>query len=154
MSKIIIKKIVSPTKEILDITTKWMYEWWGVEENYKYDDVYSYMKNSFNKERLPQTFIMYLDDKIIGMYQITYRDLFVRPNIYPWVANLYVDKDYRKKGYGKILISSIKDQAKKCTPFNELFLYTTYNNLYEKYGWECIEEIDGKNKLYRLKIKD
>ena len=77
MDKIIINKIVSPTKEILDITTKWMYEWWGVEDKYKYDDVYTYMKNSFNKERLPQTFIMCLGDKIIGMYQITYRDLFI-----------------------------------------------------------------------------
>jgi len=153
MDKIIINKIVSPTKEILDITTKWMYEWWGVEDKYKYDDVYTYMKNSFNKERLPQTFIMCLGDKIIGMYQITYRDLFIRPDIYPWVANIYIEKEYRKKGYGKILIDSIKKQVKDNTSFNTLFLYTSHDNLYERYGWQYIETIDNKNKLYKLDIK-
>ena len=153
MEKVSIKKIDRLTKDILDITTRWMYEWWGIEENYKYDDVYAYMKNSFNKDKLPQTFIMYLDDKIIGMYQITYRDLFVRPNIYPWVANIYIDKEYRNKGYGKILISSIKNIVKENTTFNELFLYTTHKNLYEKYGWECIEAIDRNNKLYRLCLR-
>lgn len=153
MNKIIINKIIEPSKEILDITTKWMYEWWGVEEKYKYDDVYTYMKNSFNKDRLPQTFIMYLDGKIIGMYQITYRDLFVKPNIYPWVANIYIDKEYRNKGYGKLLISSIGNIVKDNTTFDGLFLYTAHKNLYEKYGWECIEIIDKKNKLYKLYLK-
>ena len=153
MDKIIIKKIVSPTKEILDITTRWMYEWWGVDDNYKYDDVYTYMKNSFNKEKLPQTFIMYLDDKIIGMYQITYRDLFIRPDVYPWIANVYIDSRYRKKGYGKILIDSIKEQVKDNTTLDRVFLYTDHKNLYEKYGWQLIETIDDKNKLYKLNIR-
>ena len=153
MKNIRISKIEKPTKNILDITTKWMYDWWGIEENYKYDDVYTYMKNSFNKDKLPQTFIMYLGNNIIGMYQITYRDLFVRPNIYPWVANIYVDEKYRNNGYGKLLISSIRNTVKENTGFDELFLYTSHKNLYEKYGWECIEKIDGNNKLYRLNLK-
>lgn len=153
MDKISIKKIVSPTKEVLDITTKWMYEWWGVEDKYKYDDVYTYMKNSFNKERLPQTFIMSLGDKIIGMYQITYRDLFTRPDIYPWIANVYIDKEYRKKGYGQLLIDSIKKQAKDNTSFNTLFIYTSHSDLYEKSGWQYIETIDKENKLYKLDIR-
>ena len=45
MCNIIIRKVDKPTKKILDITTKWMYEWWGIEDNYKYNDVYTYMKN-------------------------------------------------------------------------------------------------------------
>lgn len=71
---------------------------WGIEDNYKYDDVYTYMKNSYDEDKLPQTYIMYLNDKAICMYQITYRDLFVRLYIYPWIANIYIDKEYRKKG--------------------------------------------------------
>ncbi len=153
MCNIIIRKVDKSTKKILDITTKWMYEWWGIEDNYKYNDVYTYMKNSFNKEKLPQTFIMYLDDKIIGMYQITYRDLFTRPDIYPWVANIYIEKEYRKKGYGKILIDSIRKQAKENTSFDTLFLYTSHDNLYEKCGWQYVETIDNKNKLYKLHIR-
>ena len=153
MKNVMIKKVVTPTKEVLDITTIWMYDWWGKKEKYKYADVYTYMNHSFNYDKLPQTYIMYLDEKIIGMYQITYRDLFVRPDIYPWVANIYVDKEYRNKGYGKLLIRSVKTEMKNNTTFDKLFLYTTHKNLYEKYGWECIETIDENHKLYKLDLK-
>ena len=97
---------------------------------------------------------MFLDDKIIGMYQITYRDLFIRPDIYPWVANIYIDKNYRKQGYGKLLIKSIKEKTKCNTDFNKLFLYSKHNNLYEKYGWKYVEILDDNgNKLYELNLK-
>lgn len=153
MDRITIKKIVSPTKEILDTTTKWMFEWWGKEDNYKYDDVYNYMKNSFNEKGLPQTYIMFLGDELIGMYQITYRDLFTRPNIYPWIANVYIKEEYRNKGYGKILIDSIKNQVKENTSFDTIFLYTTHDNLYETFGWEYLETTENKNKIYKLGIR-
>lgn len=112
------------------------------------------MKNSFNDQKLPQTYVMYLDDIMIGMYQITYRDLFIRPDIYPWLANVYIDKKYCGKGFGKILINSIKKEVKENTLFTELFLYTKHKNLYEKYGWVYIEKLDSEgNCLYCLDLK-
>ncbi len=42
-----------------------------------------------------------LDDNIIGMFQFTYEDLSVRPDIYPWLANVYIDEKYSKMGYGE-----------------------------------------------------
>lgn len=149
-----IEKVINPSKEVLDITTKWMFNWWG-KGTYTLDDVYSYMEHSFNDDGFPQTYIMYLDNTVIGIYQITYRDLFIRPDIYPWIANLYIDEKYRKKGYGKLLIESIKENARKNTPFDKLYLYTEYKNLYEKYGWEYIGELNNSGKyLYELYLKD
>ena len=29
-----IQKIINPDNNILKTTTTWMYEWWGLEENY------------------------------------------------------------------------------------------------------------------------
>ena len=154
MSVVLIKKIIKPTKEILDLTTTWMFNWWGIDDKYSYNDVYTYMTNSFNDEKLPQTYLMFLDNTIIGMYQFTYRDLFIRPDVYPWVANIYIDKQYRKKGYGRLLIESIKKQAINNTNFDKLFLYSSHDNLYEKFGWKCIESINNnENKLYELDIK-
>ena len=154
MSAVLIKKVTNPSKEILDLTTNWMFNWWGIEDKYSYNDVYTYMTNSFNDDKLPQTYLMFLDNRIIGMYQFTYRDLFIRPDVYPWVANIYIDKQYRKKGYGRLLIESIKEQAINNTDFNKLFLYSSHNNLYEKFGWKCIESINNsENKLYELELK-
>ena len=142
------------TTDYLDTMTKWMYDWWGQAENYSYEAVHSYMSHSLQEKRLPQTYGLYLDDTLIGMYQFTMEDLFPRPDIYPWLANVYIDKAYRAYGYGRFLLSSVREAAEKAG-LEELYLFTTHIGLYEKFGWEFVREIDTfleprMHRLYRL----
>ena len=81
-------------------------------------------------------------------------DLFSRPDIYPWLANVYIDKAYRAYGYGRVLLNSVKKTAEKAG-LKELYLFTTHEGLYEKFGWDFIQEIDTfleprTQRLYRL----
>ena len=151
-----IRKIVSPDAGTVEIITKWMYSWWGERENYSFDAVKEYISHSFNESTLPITFGLYDEDELIGMYQITYSDLFVRPDIYPWLANVFIPEKYRNKGLGKLLIGSVTDNL-NVMPFDEIYLYTTHEGLYEKYGWEFIGMIrtflpeNDLQRLYRLK---
>jgi len=146
-------------KEILEIITFWMYNWWGKREAYDFNAVKSYVSHSFQDKRLPQTYGLFLDKKIIGMYQLTHEDLFARPDIYPWLANVYIAEEYRKKGYGKILLETIKTNAQANLFYEELFLYTTHVGLYEKYGWEFVymidtfQQEDNMQRLYRLSLR-
>ena len=140
----------------LDLITDWMYQWWGRKEHYSREAVRCCMEHSLQTERLPQTFGMYRDDALIGMYQFTGGDLFVRPDIYPWLANVYVDPRYRKEGFGKILLDSVRGSA-AASGLRELFLFTEHRGLYEKFGWEYVEEIDTYleprlQRLYRLTV--
>ena len=129
-------------------------DWWGKAENYSYEAVYSYMSHSLQGKRLPQTYGLFLDETLIGMYQFTMEDLFSRPDIYPWLANVYIDKAYRAYGYGRVLLNSVKKTAEKAG-LKELYLFTTHEGLYEKFGWDFIQEIDTfleprTQRLYRL----
>ena len=138
----------------LDKITGWMYGWWGEKEGYAYEAVHSYMAHSLNDRRLPQTYGLYLGEELIGMYQFTYEDLFARPDIYPWLANVYIEPRHRNKGYGGYLLRSVKENAAANLRESELFLFTAHEGLYEKYGWEYAGEIDtflepNKQRLYR-----
>lgn len=151
-----ILKITEP-KDI-DRIARWMYSWWGEAEGYSVEAVRCSMENSLNEKRLPVTFGMYLGGELIGMYQFTYSDLFPRPDIYPWLANLFIAPEYRGMGYGKKLIASVSKNASESLDFDELFLFTRHAGLYEKYGWEFMGEIDTFlspriQRLYRLKLK-
>lgn len=123
------------------------------------DAVRCFMQHSMEENRLPQTYGLFLDNKIIGMYQFTYDDLSVRPDIYPWLANVYIDEKYRGKGYGRELLESVFDNAKENINFGEIFLYTKHIGLYEKFGWAFLEEVDTFKKeqrierLYKLDLK-
>lgn len=154
-----LKQLIDIDDNTLNIITTWMYNWWGKKDGFSYDGVKCFMKHSLLKDRLPQTYGLFLNNTIIGMFQLTYEDLNVRPDIYPWLANVYIDKQYREKGYSKILLKSIKDIASKTTNFSTLFLYTKHVGLYEKFGWEFVSKIDTYieesriERLYKLDLK-
>ena len=147
---LIIKKITDIDEDDLNIMTTWMYNWWGKREHYSFEEVKCFMLHSMQENRLPITYGMFLDNKIIGMYQFTYDDLSVRPDIYPWLANVYIDEKYRGKGYGRRLLGSVFDNAKENIDFDEIFLYTKHIGLYEKFGWNFIEEVDTFKKEQRI----
>ena len=159
MDNLEFKQIIEIDDENLDIMTNWMYNWWGKEEGYTIDSIKCYIKHSFQKDRLPKTYGLFCNKRIIAMFQFIYCDLEIRPDIYPWLANLYVDEEYRNKGVSSILLDNINKISKTELNFNELYLFTKHIELYEKFGWEYVEEIDTYIKtpriqrLYKLNIK-
>lgn len=150
MNNLEFKQITQIDNDNLDIMTNWMYKWWGQEEGYTFDGVKCYMEHSLQKDRLPKTYGLFSNGRIIGMFQFTYEDLEVRPDIYPWLANLYVDEKYRNKGVARILLDKVKEIAKSSTNFNELYLFTKHIGLYEKFDWEYISELDTHMKIPRI----
>ena len=140
-----------------ELMTDWMHGWWGQRENYTREAVRCCMEHSLKREGLPQTYGLYLDGRLIGMYQFTCADLFVRPDIYPWLANVYVDEAHRSKGYGRLLLASVQKSAAE-SGLDELYLFTEHSGLYEKFGWEFVERIDTHleprmQRLYRLRVR-
>lgn len=158
MEEIKIKKITEIDENNLNKMTEWMYEWWGKSEKHSFEEVKNFVTYSLQETRLPQTYGAFINDKIVGMYQFSYEDLFVRPDIYPWLANIYVDKKYRCSGICRKLMESVKENAQKNIKTNELYLYTKHINLYEKFGFKYICDIDTYSKeqkiqrLYKLEL--
>ena len=142
----------------LEKMTDWMYGWWGEQEGYRREAVRCYLEHSLQTERLPQTFGLYLGEELIGMYQFTNEDLFPRPDIYPWLANVYIESGHRHEGYGSFLLSTVRENAAANLASPELFLFTVHEGLYEHFGWELAEVIDTfleprLQRLYRLKLR-
>ena len=83
MKNLEVRKLVNVDNETLDKISEWMYNWWGQRDGYSKDAVKCFMQHSMEDNRLPQTYGLFLDNEIIGMYQFAYDDLNVRPDIYP-----------------------------------------------------------------------
>ena len=144
---------------IFDKICEWNYNWWGIRNNNSFEEVKCNLEHCLCKERLPQTFVALIDGEPAGMYQLSMsEDLISRPDIYPWLINVYVDEKFRGRNVCRKLMNTVKENAKKAN-LTELFLYTKHIGLYEKFGWEFVEEIktfkddSPIERLYRLKIK-
>lgn len=114
-----LKQLIDIDEETLNKVSTWMYNWWGKKDGYTFEKVKCFMKHSMQTDRLPQTYGLFLNNKIIGMYQFTLEDLNVRPDIYPWLANVYIDEEYRNKGYARNLLENVKENAKRTIDFDE-----------------------------------
>lgn len=105
----------------------WYYEWIGMRNGQSRELIQATMSHSLcTGNRMPQTFIAMLDDQPAGMYQIAISDdLESRPDIYPWLINVYVDKNYRGRGVFRAMMQTVRDNAKKIG-LDELYLYTKH----------------------------
>jgi len=154
-----IKRLESENCEVFDKIVEWNYAWWGEKSGLSYDAVRCQMAHSLRTgDKLPQTFVALDGDKPVGMYQLSMvDDLVGRPDIYPWLINVYVDISERGKNICRYLMETVFDNAKRAG-IKELFLYTSHVGLYEKFGWEFVEFVDvfrknaPKERLYKLKI--
>lgn len=150
MDKIEVKQIIELDDKMLDTISTWMYNWWGKDDGDTYEEVKCFMIHSILKDRLPQTYGLFLNEEIIGMYQFSYEDLSIRPDIYPWLANVYIDEKYRNNGYCRKMMETVKTNAKNNLDFKEIYLYTKHIGLYEKFDWEFISDIDTYQKCPRI----
>lgn len=135
-------KIINNYKDVnFDKLLGWFFETWGKNDGFSVEKATQYMKYSFNKERLPRTFVAFDENgNEVGMCHLTMHDVISRPDLYPFLANLYVVPEHRKKGVATELVKAFLKEAKK-QRFKEVFLYTPIVGLYEKLGWEYVEDI-------------
>ena len=87
------------------------------------------------------------DDILIGFISIFPTDGDEKQNLSPWYATMYVKKEFRGKGYSKILNTAILEEAKK-RGFTKLYLKTNLINYYEKFGATYLENLNNGEKLY------
>ena len=99
----------------------------------------NYDNNSFCK------LILVDQSKLIGFVSLFPEDL-EGSKLTPWFATMYVKKEYRGKGYSKILSDALIKEALN-RGFNKIYLKTDLNNYYEKLGFTYLET-KGKEKIY------
>ena len=104
-----------------------------------------------------------IEDKVISVlglikdnYLLGFISLFRYENennkeLTPWYATMYVKKEYRGKGYSKILNNEILKEAKKLG-YKKIYLKTDLINYYEKFGAKYIRNIENGEKLYYIDL--
>ncbi len=92
-------------------------------------------------------------DILVGFISIFPHDCKEELDLTPWYATMFVKKEYRKKGYSKILNEAILKEAKNRN-IQRLYLKTDLEQYYEKLGAQFIKELASHEKLYQFKINE
>jgi len=143
--------------QFTEVVTEWVYKEFieNIIPGYTYERVRDKIK-SREKDKIPCTFIAIENDECIGTVALFSNDLQEREDLTPWLAALYVRKDYRAMGVAKELINKIEKTAKKFG-YNKLYLRTEHaSEYYKKLGWisiyQTIDEHNLSTKVFMKKI--
>jgi GNAT superfamily N-acetyltransferase len=136
-----------------DTAAKWIFDEFinGIKHDRSYGDVLAAIKNC-HKTELPIRLIALIDDKCVGTVSIVVNDLQLQckgkcRDYTPWLASLYVDKEYRNQKIGEQLIDSVKNIVKQLD-YDKLYLRTEHaSGYYRRLGWEFIETCEDNYNL-------
>lgn len=91
------------------------------------------------------------NNNLVGFISIFKTDGDECQDLTPWYATMYVKKEYRGKGYSKILNDAILKEAKQ-RGFKKIYLKSELKNYYEKFGAKYIKDLKNGEKLYYIDL--
>lgn len=90
-------------------------------------------------------------DNLVGFISLFPNDCDEEKDLTPWYATMYVKKEYRNRGYSKILNDAILLEAKN-RGFKTVYLKTHLENYYDKFGAIFIKRLNSNERLYKFEI--
>lgn len=88
---------------------------------------------------------------LIGFISIFPYDGDERRDLSPWYATMYVKKEYRGRGFSKILNDAVLKEARKMG-IKRLYLKTDLVNYYEKFGFIYMDKLSNGERVYYIDL--
>ena len=109
------------------------------------------MKKIFNGEKIISILGLVDNNDLIGFISLFKYEEEDRKDLTPWYATMYVKKEYRNRGYSKLLNDAILKEAIKLG-YKKVYLKTELDNYYEKFGAKYIKKLNKFEKLYCFEL--
>jgi GNAT superfamily N-acetyltransferase len=99
-----------------------------------------YLGRNCGRGGVPSFIIAVEDAELIGSASLIAQDMDDRPDLTPWLADVFVKPGYRGRGVATALIQRIEAEARSAG-ITTLYLYTPgAAGLYRRLGWNTVEE--------------
>ena len=148
INEIEIVNLADETRHI-DEVSMWLWEEWAKEGGTKLEDIIYRTKHSICRDKVPQVYIAKYKDELVGTVSIWHNDLISRQDLTPWLAALYIKKEYRGLGLGTILQEKVIDVV-RALGYKSLYLITDLYEYYERSGWNLLTNAPLKDKTTKV----
>ena len=127
-------------------------EWGHFEAAISLEERIVALDKAAGRKGVPSIFIAIANNQLIGSAALVEQDLDVRPELSPWLAAVYVKKSFRQQGIATQLIARCERELVRVNA-NYWYLYTEFaSKLYEKIGWQHVEQIAYKGtRVYLMR---
>jgi GNAT superfamily N-acetyltransferase len=121
---------------------QWHYQQWNwLHENGSVARRLDSLIEAANRRRIPSVFVAIEDVELCGSATLAEYDMDTRRDLTPWMADVFVSPDFRRRGIASALVRRVVDEA-RTLDVSELYLFTTgpwRERLYAGLGWSVID---------------
>ncbi|GGW52584.1 GNAT family N-acetyltransferase [Alishewanella tabrizica] len=120
---------------------KWHFQEWGELFPEKSEaDFASDLAATLNDGTVPLSWVLMLDEQVVGTASILLDDMQTNRDLSPWLANIYLAPAARGKGLGKWLVQQVMLQAQQLG-LTKLYLFTEDKpEFYQQFGWQPLKQ--------------
>lgn len=129
---------------IIPILARWHFDHWGSLTGTNSFDAYVALLTKAAQSRAVPSVLVAMDGaELAGSANLRACDLPVRPNLTPWLGQLFVAPRYRRQGVGAALVRAVLDRAHQCD-YPRVYLFTsgTLPEYYRRLGWRALERVE------------
>jgi predicted N-acetyltransferase YhbS len=147
--------LLSERPEALPQVASWLFSEWGhLTEGNSLEKTVIRLQKSLQCDQMPLTLVACNGKEPLGTVSLIEIDMTTRPELTPWLASLYVEKEFRKKGVASLLIESVLEEAKKLN-IPKLYLFThDQQNFYSHRGWIKFEDVEYRKQRVTIMTKE
>ena len=112
------------------------------------------ISNAAGREGIPSFFIAIAEHNLLGSAALVQHDMDTKPELFPWLAAVYVKENFRHQGIATLLITRCEQEAAQ-SGADRWYLYTEFATpLYQKLGWNHLEGCVYKGATVNVMYKN
>jgi len=127
---------------------------WNVRTGHSSQDEYErFLSVAARSETIPTVLVARRGQRFVGSVNLLASEMTIRPALSPWMGQLLVADDARRRGVGQALVGAAITHAAGLG-FRRVHLYTsgTLPSYYARLGWKPIEEVSYLGKLRTVMV--
>jgi GNAT superfamily N-acetyltransferase len=137
---------VADRPDLVPTVANWLWHAFWRHDGYTLEQTEVEIAASIARSGPPQTFVLLVDREPVGTASLAAQDLDERPDLTPWLANVYVIPAARGQRHATHLIAAVED-ACRAASIGTLWLYTdNAMNVYTRSGWVAAEIVARPGK--------
>ena len=133
----------------------WMHDEWGaMVPGGTVETMAEKLRPRLRRRAIPCAFVALDGGRLAGSASLVERDMMGHPEWSPWLAGVYVHRDFRGRGIASALSERVVEEARSLGA-PSLYLHTTdRQRLYARLGWRVESEDDFRGMRVTLMSLD
>jgi len=120
---------------------RWLFGEWGDLSRRPFHAYVRKVRESLRGDPLPFTVVAFAGRRPVGCASCWEQDMHIRLGLSPWLAAVYVDPAYRRRGIGSRLCREVEARA-RMLEYEKLHLFTPdREEFYQRMGWKTVERV-------------